>query len=160
MKEKTKNTLKRIGKFIIVPPSSCESIIQWAWRNIMLPDAKGRPSWTYTLSFIIILIFGLASKIEFTVATSMIKVIDPNTGKVISEQMKGVEMGYWSALIVLLGALVFFIKFKVAGKQISDSDTDLNPQPSTPAGPVAGPTVPASQAGGIVNTIIGGITGK
>lgn len=167
--KKIKEITKSIFQFIFVKPNEKESIIQWLLRNILIPDSSGTPSWTYTLSFWIMIIMSVVTTIEVKVATSLIKVMDPNTGKIISEQMKGFDQGFFICVVTLLGAIVFFIKFKTAGKAILTEDPIITPpnsqtvpyqiDPST-GQPIQQPTVQnTTSLGGVANSI-GNILGK
>lgn len=98
--------------FFLLKPNPKESIIQYAFRSIMLPNADGDPSWTMTLTALVMGYMGIFVFVEYSLSFTMIRVYDGTTGNLISESARGISNYAWVAMITLLGAVVFFIKFR------------------------------------------------
>jgi hypothetical protein len=98
--------------FLILKPNPKESIIQYIIRSIIIPDSLGNPSWTMTLTAIIMAYMGIFIGVEYSLAFTKVYTYDPATGKVISDTYRGISSYAWVAMITLLGSVVFFIKFR------------------------------------------------
>ena len=118
MKEKIKELLnilkdkiKKLYDFVILSPAKNESVFQYVLRSLMIPDALGKSSWTYTLVVYFAIIFGCVYLDETDMAKSMVREYN-DSGILIKEYMKGYSTGFWSMIMSLSAAVVFFIKFR------------------------------------------------
>ena len=106
-----KNKLKKLYDFAVLSPNNNESLFQYILRFFLIPSSAGIPSWTYTLVVYFAIIFGFVYIDETYIAHSIVKEYDA-AGKLIKEYMKGYSTGFWSMILSLSAAVVFFIKFR------------------------------------------------
>jgi hypothetical protein len=118
MKEKLKELLvvvkdkiKKLYDFIILSPAKNESVFQYVLRSLMIPDSVGKSSWTYTLVVYFAIIFGCVYLDETDIAKTIVREYG-DTGILIKEYTRGYSTGFWSMIMSLTAAVVFFIKFR------------------------------------------------
>jgi len=117
MKEKIKELLriikgkiKKLYDFIILSPNPQESVFQYVLRSFMIPSNSG-PSWTYTLVVYFSIIFGCVYLDETDIAKTIVREYSDN-GIILKEYARGYSTGFWSMILSLTAAVVFFIKFR------------------------------------------------
>jgi len=131
MSEKTRERINKWLRILFTPMNKNESIFQWLFRNIILTDSQGFPSWTFTLTFIIMVYTGALISTEISLAIVPIQTFDPATGKVISSSIRGISNHCWYAMFLLIGAVVFFIKFRDQRNSQMPTPTEADAKPES-----------------------------
>ena len=131
MWKKIEKILEKIYKFIFTPSNMKESIFQWMFRQFLpISDNAGNPSWTWSIAFATIFVYlPICLFWEINMAFTKVFTYDATTGKVLTESIRGVSTQFYAMLILLVGAVVYLIKFRgtniASPKEIAQDETQI-----------------------------------
>lgn len=116
--------LKQTIAFIFTKPNAKESVVQFLIRQVMLSDSKGNPSWTITILVYTMLLVAYVSHYSTKLAFTTVNTLDPATGKVITQCVKGYPTEFWYLIIALSVVITTAFNAKSAATQSADSGVE------------------------------------
>lgn len=116
---------KKIFNFVFAPPNNKESIMGWVTRQICISDSSGNPSWTLTISILVVIGSFIFDYYMFKIALSHIRTFDATTGKLLSDTLKGFSSEYLYFWIVRFGCVTAL--YRMRAKDINGNETDESP---------------------------------
>jgi hypothetical protein len=119
---KIKEWAIKVYKFCTTPPNPKESILQWTFRQLLIPDSSGNPSATHTLATVVIALSVIVVMNEISIATSYIETYN-EAGKVVSKRMVGFSAEFWFFMLTLAGAATYLFRQRQKSNGISAQDS-------------------------------------
>lgn len=111
--------IKKFIKFAFNKPNPKENIIQYTFRQFLLPDSQGNPSYTITILVYCMALVGYLAYAEIHVGLSEIVTKDAQ-GAVVT-QLHGISDTFIYLMTLLVGMIVYF--FKKRGDKIANQST-------------------------------------
>ena len=117
--------IKRVWSFATSKPNIKENAFQYLFRQLILTDSDGNPSWTVTALVFVMGVIGIAVYTEYHLAMSAVIKYTPD-GKIASWALKGFSTEFYYLVISLSVVItgLFRARQKDNAKAKSDADSD------------------------------------
>lgn len=119
--QKIKNFISKFWTFAISKPNAKENVFQYMFRQLILTDSAGNPSWTVTVLFFVMIINAVVLYAEYQLALSPVMTYTPE-GKIATWQLKGFSTEFYYLILSL--SVVITGLFRARQKDQSSTDTE------------------------------------
>jgi len=109
-------------RFATAKPNEKENAFQYLFRQLILTDSSGNPSWTVTALVFVLALIGFTMFIEYKLALSALITFSPE-GQMLTWQLKGLSTEFYYLLIPL--SVVITNLFKARKKSVSGDSSSI-----------------------------------
>ena len=159
-----KKQLKKFICFIIVPAHKKEGISQFILRQFLIPDSRGRASWTVSITAYVLVLIAIITFYEINMAVSMITTIHADGAT--SQAVRGFSTEFWGILGTLTIAITYLYRSRSKDMNgqghnreggVNDPQVKDNELEETPLLEQSNDTVVVTPNKSITDQIVGGI---